>query len=223
MCIKALVSSVQPLRVFLLFCFIGLQGMDQEITLQFMSPTRRYRSDFPGLAFRAFFSWSHCSSGPGSCLFRSTAGNFYLEREFPLFLGDTFVSLLKSHQPVRSSLSKGFSNFMKTSTSSLFKITSSRSASRSPVPPWEKISFPTVWRRREMGLLLFSPISQNSPLLLHGSSICFFTSFEKLLLFSEDIRKTAARCFFSFFKHFFSCFTSFCAIRSTSCEPLPPS
>ena len=44
--------------------------------------------------------------------------------------------------------------------------------------------------------------------------------FEKLLLFPEDTRKTAARCFFSF-KHFFSCFTSFPA--TTSCEPLPPS
>ena len=45
-----------------------------------------------------------------------------------------------------------------------------------------------------------------------------------LLLFSEDAREIAASHFFSFFKRYFSCFSSFLVISAAaSSEPLPPS
>ena len=124
-----------------------------------MSPWGSVRSDFPGLAFRAFFflepllfrSWQ--LSLQVHCWVAST-----WKRISSISWGHSCLLTLKSHSPVRSSLSKGFLiswedfHCQLSLQDHFFKI-----SSRSPVPPWEKDFFSTVWRRREMGLLRHSP------------------------------------------------------------------
>lgn len=64
-----------------------------------------------------------------------------------------------------------------------------------------------------------SPTTQH----LHSGPVCLLTSHSSgvLLLFPEDARAAAASRFFSFFKRFFSCFSSFLAISAAASSAWP--